>query len=303
MRKATPGFSLWSPKNRHLFAYLLLLPALLLTASIIIYPIISAVDLSFQDVKISRVGRERTPWTFQNYEKLFRSDDFYNASWVTVKLVAIVTASSYVLGLGTALLVNQRFRGRTAARLLVALPWAIPSVVATVAWWWMFDSSFGLINWLLIRMGLIHETINWLSRPGAAFFVIVVVMVWKGYPFVSVMLLAGLQAIPQELYDAAHVDGANAWNRFRYITLPGLRSVRGIALILILLWGFREFEIIYILTGGGPLRSTQTLAIMTYLEAFQFFRVGYGAAIGIITLVIAVVASIFMVRSMSDSIY
>ncbi|MCL4863896.1 MAG: sugar ABC transporter permease [Caldilineaceae bacterium] len=303
MRAAAPTFSLWSPKNRHLFAYLLLLPALLLTASIIIYPIASAIDLSFQDVKISRVGRERTPWTFDNYEKLFKSDDFYNSAWVTAKLVTLVTAFSFILGLATALLVNQRFHGRTAARLLVALPWAIPSVVATVAWWWMFDSSFGLINWVLVRTGLSSETINWLSRPGAAFFVIVVVMVWKGYPFVSVMLLAGLQAIPQELYDAAHVDGANAWNRFRYITMPGLRSVRGIALILILLWGFREFEIIYILTGGGPLRSTETLAIMTYLEAFQFFRVGYGAAIGIVTLIIAVIASIFMIRSMSDSVY
>jgi multiple sugar transport system permease protein len=296
-------FDLWSPKNRNLFAYLLLLPALLLTASIIVYPIISAVDLSFQDVKISKVGRERSPWTLDNYDKLFHSDDFYQSIEVTVKLVLLVTVFSFVLGLCTALMVNQKFRGRTIARLLVALPWAVPSVVAAVAWWWMFDSSFGLINWALIRLGVISETITWLSRPNEAFFVVVVVMVWKAYPFVSVMMLAGLQSIPVELYDAAKVDGANAWKRFLYITMPGLRSVRGIALILVLLWVFRDFPIIYLLTGGGPFRSTQTLAIMTYQEAFQFFRMGYASAIGVVTLFIAIIASFVMIRSTSDSIY
>jgi len=281
----------------------LLLPALLLTASIIVYPIISAVDLSFQDVKISKVGRERSPWTLDNYDKLFHSDDFYQSIEVTVKLVLLVTVFSFVLGLCTALMVNQKFRGRTIARLLVALPWAVPSVVAAVAWWWMFDSSFGLINWALIRLGVISETITWLSRPNEAFFVVVVVMVWKAYPFVSVMMLAGLQSIPVELYDAAKVDGANAWKRFLYITMPGLRSVRGIALILVLLWVFRDFPIIYLLTGGGPFRSTQTLAIMTYQEAFQFFRMGYASAIGVVTLFIAIIASFVMIRSTSDSIY
>lgn len=300
---ADSRFNLWSPKNRNLFAYILLLPALLLTASIIVYPILSAIDLSFQDVKISRVGRERTPWTLENYEKLFRADEFYQSIEVTIKLVVIVSFLCFVIGLATALMVNQKFRGRTIARLLVALPWAIPSVVAAVAWWWMFDSSFGLINWALIRLGLIDETITWLSRPNEAFLVIVVVMTWKGYPFVSVMLLAGLQSIPEELYDAAKVDGANVWNRFRFITMPGLRSVRGIALILIILWVFRDFPIIYLLTGGGPLRATQTLAIMTYQEAFQFFRMGYASAIGVVTLVLCVIASFIMLRSMSDSIY
>ena len=171
--RADSRFNLWSPKNRNIFAYLLLLPALLLTASIIVYPILSAIDLSFQNVKISRVGRERMPWTLANYEKLYHSSEFYQSIEVTIKLVGIVTVFCFLLGLGTALMVNQKFRGRTIARLLVALPWAVPSVVAAVAWWWMFDSSFGLINWALIRLGLISRTINWLSRPHEAFFVIV----------------------------------------------------------------------------------------------------------------------------------
>ena len=166
----------------------------------------------------------------------------FKAIWVTITLVAAVTILSYIIGLATALLVNQRFAGRKAARVLVALPWAVPSVMAAIIWWWLFDSSFGLINWALVRSGISAGMIPWLSTPGAAFFVIVVVMVWKGYPFISVIMLAGLQSIPLELYDAAKVDGANAWNRFRFITLPGLRSVRGIALILIMLWVFPRFS-------------------------------------------------------------
>lgn len=298
-----PRWSLWNPSNRHLFAYLLLLPAVLLTAAIIVYPILSAIDMSFQKIKIAQLGRSRAPWTLANYEELFQSAEFYQAIWVTITLVTAVTALSYVIGLATAVLVNQRFAGRKLARILVAVPWAVPSVIAAVTWWWLFDSSFGLINWALFRAGLVGEMIPWLSTPGAAYFVIVVVMVWKGYPFISVIMLAGLQSIPVELYDAAKVDGASAWNRFRYITLPGLRSVRGIALILIMLWVFRDFPIIYILTGGGPQRTTQTLAIMTYQEAFKFHDFGFAAAIGVITLIISIIASWFMVRRADEPIY
>ena len=300
---APPRWSLWQPGNRHIFAYLLLLPAVLLTAAIIVYPILSAIDLSFQEIKIAKLGRSRAPWTLANYEELFQSPEFYQAIWVTITLVATVTILSYVIGLATAIMVNQRFAGRKLARILVAVPWAVPSVMAAIIWWWLFDSSFGLINWALVRSGLSGEMIPWLSTPGAATFVIVVVMVWKGYPFISVIMLAGLQSIPLELYDAAKVDGANAWNRFRFITLPGLRSVRGIALILIMLWVFRDFPIIYILTGGGPQRTTQTLAIMTYQEAFQFHDFGYAAAIGVVTLVISIIASWFMVRRSDEPLY
>ncbi len=299
----SPRWSLWQPGNRQLFAYLLLLPAVLLTAAIIVYPILSAIDLSFQRIKIAKLGRERAPLTLRNYEELFQSPEFFQAIWVTISLVATVTLLSYVIGLATAVMVNQQFRGRKLARILVAVPWAVPSVMAAIIWWWLFDSSFGLINWALVRSGLSGEMIPWLSTPGAATFVIVIVMVWKGYPFISVIMLAGLQSIPLELYDAAKVDGASAWGRFRFITLPGLRSVRGIALILIMLWVFRDFPIIYLLTGGGPQGTTQTLAIMTYQEAFKFHDFGYAAAIGVITLIISVVASWFMVRRSDEPLF
>ena len=298
-----PALDLASPKNQHKLGYLLLLPAVVMIFLIIIYPLILSVDLSFQDVKIARIGAARKDLTFENYQRLFASAEFWRSCWVTLKLVVTVTAACFVIGMSTALLLNQAFRGRTLARLLVALPWAIPEVVAVVIWWWIFDSSFGVMNWLLVTSGLADRPIGWFSSPGSAFLVVSVVMIWKGYPFVSIMLLAGLQAIPEDLYQAARVDGANAWNRFIHITLPCLSPVLGVTLVLVMLWIFRDFSIIYVLTQGGPVGATQTLAIMTYEQAFGFYKMGYGAAIGVVTLILCAIASRFLVRRTAESIY
>jgi multiple sugar transport system permease protein len=223
--------------------------------------------------------------------------------WVTIKLVVVVSVFCFVLGLGTALLVNNRFRGRTLARLFVALPWAVPEVIAVVIFAWIFDSSFGLMNWLLIQAGLSGQMINWFSDPQAAFWVVAVTMVWKGYPFVSIMTLAGLQSIPEDFYSAAKVDGANVFQRFFYITIPVLMPVLGVTLVLVVLWVFRDFSIIKVLTDGGPLRTTQTLSIMTYEQAFGFFNMGYASAIGIVTLIFCVVASLLMLGRKTQAMY
>lgn len=282
---------------------MLLLPAVLTTAAIIIYPILTAIDISFQQVRIAQLGRVRTDWTLANYERLFTSAEFWQAAWVTVMLVVIVTSCCFLLGMGTALLVNQRFWGRTLARMLIALPWAVPSVVGATIWWWLFDSSFGLVNWMLVRLSLISSPIAWFSYSWSAILVVCVTMIWLAYPFISVMLLAGLQGIPEELYQAARIDGAGDWQCFRYITLPALRPVLAIALVLVALWVFRDFPVIWILTGGGPVRSTQTLAIMTYREGFNFFNMGYAAAIGIITLIICIATSIVMIKRIGRQFY
>ncbi|XWN30966.1 MAG: sugar ABC transporter permease [Devosia sp.] len=288
-----------SPRNTHLFGYLLLLPAVLLIAAIIAYPLILSLDLSFQNVKIARIGAERQPFTLGNYRELLTSSEFWHSAWITLKLIVIVSALCLAIGLSTALMVNQPFRGRRMARLMVALPWAIPEVVVVMIWAWIFDSSFGLMNWLFIQSGLFYEPLAWLSNKTGAFSVIVTAMVWKGYPFVSVMLLAGLQAIPQDYYNAAKVDGASVWQRFMYVTLPCLSPVIGVTMILVILWVFRDFSIIKVLTGGGPINATQTLSILTYDTAFSFFRMGYGAAIGMVTLVMCAIASRLMIGGFS----
>ncbi len=297
-----PLLDLARPSRRHWLGYLLLAPATLLIALIIIYPLIVSFDISFQKVDIVRLDR-RAAFTLVNYQNLFTSAEFWNSCWVTLKLVVVVTGCCVALGLATALLVNNRFRGRTLARLLVALPWAVPEIIAVVIFAWIFDSSFGLMNWLFFRLGLIDQTINWFSDPNAAFTAVVVTMVWKGYPFVSIMALAGLQSIPEDYYNAARVDGANAWNRLAHITIPSLMPVLGVTMVLVLLWVFRDFSIINVMTGGGPLGSTQTLSIMTYEHAFGFFKMGYASAVGVVTLVFCVLASLLMIGRKADGIY
>lgn len=287
---------LWRPGTRHLFGYLLLLPAVFLTLFIIVYPIAVAFDLSFRRVRLMNSAATNLPLTFANYERLVSSPDFWNACIVSLLFVAIVTAACFAIGLGIALLVNQRFRGQRAARLIVALPWAVPEVVAAVTWAWIFDGSFGVMNWTLRELGLVTEQIAWLSQPHTAFAVVTVVMVWTTYPFVAIMLLAGLQAIPRELYEAARVDGASAWQRLLFVTLPCLKPVCGIALVLVILKIFREFTTIFVMTGGGPVGATRSLAVLTYEQAFSFYNIGYAAAIGVVTLIFCCAVSTAIVR-------
>ena len=287
-------FDLARPSRQHLLGYILIAPAVLIVALIIVYPLIISIDLSFQDVKIPRIGEDRKPFTLENYQKMFSSAEFWMACWVTLKLVTVVTIGSLFVGLSTALLVNNKFKGRTLARLAMALPWAVPEVIAVVIFAWIFDSSFGLMSWIFIQLGLTDEMITWVSTPGAAFWAVAITMIWKGFPFVSIMCLAGLQSIPSDFYAAAKVDGASAAKRFRWITIPSLMPVLGVTMILVVLWVFRDFSIIKVLTGGGPLKSTQTLSIMTYDQAFGFFKFGYASAVGVITLIFCVITALLM---------
>ena len=291
------------PSRRHWLGYILLAPAVILVALIIVYPLFVSLDLSFQKVGIARLDQPRKEFTLVNYRRLFSSAEFWYACWVTLKLVTIVTAVCFLVGLGTALLVNNKFKGKTVARLLVALPWAIPEVIAVVIFAWIFDSSFGLMNWILVTSGLSEKMISWFSQPVPAFSVVSVVLIWKGYPFVSIMALAGLQSIPEDFYSAAKVDGANALQRLRYITLPVLMPVLGVTTVLVVLWVFRDFSIIKVLTDGGPVGATTTLSIMTYEQAFGFFNFGYASAVGMVTLVLCVLASLLMLGHRAKAMY
>ena len=296
-----PGLRRLLPKD--LYPFILLSPTILVVVVIIVIPIFSAVDLSFRDVEIIRPNTDLGPLTLVNYQKLLSSPRFWSSLRFSLIYTASVTLFSYLIGMGTALLLNQKFHGRRIARLMIVLPWAVPVVVATNIFWWLFNNTYGLINYGLMSVGLIDRTIDWFLDPIAAMIAVITTTVWKGYPFFTIMLLAALQAIPHDLYDAAKVDGANPVQVFRRITLPALRGVTGIALLINGLWAFREFTIIYVLTGGGPVGATQTVSIMTYLEAFDNFEMGYAAAIGVVTLLISVIGSFFFVRLSSSEFY
>ena len=288
---------------KNFFPYFFLFPAIIFITLIIVYPIVLSLDLSFQDIKIAKLSSPRKPWSLDNYVKLIFSEEFWYACWITIKLIITVVLSCFLLGFTTALLVNKKFHGRKLARLLVALPWAIPEVIAGTVWIWLFDSTSGLINWLFITINLIDKPLNWFSNPTAAFSTICVVMVWKGYPFISIMILAGLQSVPQELYDASKVDGAKVIDQFKHVTIPSISPIIGVSLVLLVLWVFRDFAIITLLTEGGPIGSTRTLAILTYETAFSYYKMGYGSAIGIVTLLFCLVVSIIMIKKSNTQIF
>jgi len=270
---------------------------------VVLYPVITGINISFRRLDIYSPSTPLGSLTLANYASLLETAGFWQAVRVSIIYVAITMVFSLLIGFGTALLLNQRFRGRTLARMLAVMPWAIPPVVAVNIWWWILDPSYGMLNWVLLHLGLIVKPVNWIAAPQPAMAAVSIVTVWKGYPFFVVMLLAGLQAIPPDLYDAGSVDGAGRLATFWHITVPGVRGVLSLATLLTVLWVFREFTIIWVLTGGGPIRATETLAIMTYREAFANLHMGFAAAIGVVTLLISTVASVFFIRQAGKEFY
>jgi multiple sugar transport system permease protein len=303
---AVPGRRrrLGSAARSRLYAFALLAPAVIVVLLVIVYPLVMAAQMSFFDVRVFRVGRGFTgDPSLANYRDMFASAAFWSSLRVTLAYVFWGTVGSFGIGLFTAVLLNQPFRGRFLARILVVLPWPIPGVVAATIFMWMFNSSFGVINYLLLQLGVVASPVHWFTQQGPAFLAVSAATIWKGYPFFTVTLLAGMQSIPRELYEAARVDGASASQQFRFITLPALRPVIGISLVISTLWLFRVFDIIYVMTGGGPSGATETLAIQIYREAFQYFQMSYAAAVGMVTLALSVVATFLYLRLTSKSFY
>lgn len=293
-----------SAARSRLYALALLTPAIVVVLLVIVYPLVIAGQMSFFDVQVFRRDRgfTGTPGWF-NYRDMFENTAFWRSLQVTLGYVFWGTVGSFGIGLFTAVLLNQPFRGRFLARVLVMMPWPIPGVVAATIFMWMFNSSFGVVNYLLLQVGLIDAAVPWFTRSGPAFFAVTAATIWKGYPFFTVTLLAGMQSIPKELFEAARVDGANAVQQFRHITIAALRPVIGISLVISTLWLFRVFDIIFVMTGGGPSGATETLAIQIYREAFQYFQMSYAAAVGMVTLLLSVIATFVYLRLTSKSFY
>ncbi|QMV00882.1 ABC transporter permease subunit [Devosia sp. D6-9] len=269
----------------------LVAPAGLLMTGLLIYPIVQGILLSFFDTRILNYARGKFIG-LANYERLFVDPYFWNAVRVTFIYGAASMVCTYLLGLGFALLLNRNFPGRGLIRTLFILPWAIPEVVAVLIFVWMLDAQFGVINYALVSVGLIREPLAWLANRDLALPALVLVTSWQQFPLAMLILLAGLQTIPKEEYEAAMVDGANAWSRFIHVTMPGLRAVNVVLVLLLILNSFRRVTMIYAMTGGGPARATETLSILTYNTAFDYQRIGYAAAIGTALLVILLVFSL-----------
>jgi multiple sugar transport system permease protein len=275
----------------------LMVPATLLIVLLIAYPIVLMTDLSFHELKLFQIMKGGTsPFTWRNFERVLADGKTYTSLRVTVIYVIASTGISFLWGLATALLLNRPFRGQRLARIVIVSPWAVAAVVASLVWMFLLNGQSGAVNYLLVLAGAIDQPINFPGRYHTALATVIFVSAWKGYPFFTIMLLAGLQAVPRDSVDAARVDGAGPIRRFFGVTLPSLRPVIGVALPLNLLSNFREVETIMVLTGGGPSRATETLALAIYNQTFQYFDVGRAAALGVLVFLLSVVLVIASLR-------
>jgi multiple sugar transport system permease protein len=263
--------------------YLFLVPAFVFFIVIIGYPLVNGILLSFYEKSLiypisNFIG-------IKNYVELMNDSNFWEALENTFVWAITVTSLTLIVGLILALILNQNLKGRGFFRATWLLPWALPTIVASLMWSWIYEPNIGILNFILTKIGLIREPILWLATPFSARLSVLIVAIWKGFPFVMISLLAGLQSIPQELYESAAIDGASTLAKFRYITIPSLLPVISIVTTLQIIWNFNHFDIVYQMTRGGPGNATMLLSTQVYIQAFGATRLGYGAAIATFMLI------------------
>jgi len=277
-------------------ALALLAPTVVLLGVFIAYPFVKGVLLSVTDAKVG------VPGSFvglANFATLMQDSIFRVAVWNTFVYTGVTTVFKLALGLWLAMLLNRHFRGKAFTRAFVLLPFIIPTVLSTFAWKWMFDPTFSVINWALFRIGLITGRINWLGDPDLALISVMIVNVWRGVPFYAISLLAGLQTINPELQEAAAIDGARPWQRFWHVTWPLLLPVTMVVVLFSVIQTFADFQLVYVLTGGGPANATQLFATYAYQIGVGTGLLSQGAAISLAmfpVLLIVVIVQLLYIR-------
>ena len=260
-----------------------------------IFPLIYSLGYSFTDFRAS----SNAPASFvglQNYRDLLNDEHVWNNFSVTAKYVLISVGGQVLVGFGVALLLNHPFGRPGLFRVLLIVPWAIAPVANAVLWKWILNANYGILNAILTQLGLIDGYVTWLGTPNRALDMLLIVDIWKSIPFIALLLLAGLQKIPAMLYRAARLDGANTWQQFRFVTLPSLRTTLAIAIILQTLWSFKLFDLIYVLTRGGPADGSLLLNYLAYRETFNFLHIGNGAAVANVVFFASLILAILYIR-------
>lgn len=278
-----------SVKRTNWLPYWLILPAVLLILGFMIYPMANVIYYSFQNYSINNPLYNGYAG-FSNFAHIFRNDPtFYTSLWVSAQWVFLEVLLQLIFGLTLAMLLNQSFRLRSFFRTVSFLPWAISGVITSTIWSLMLNQNIGVVNDLLIRIGLVHSHIAWTAQPNTAFWAVVVSELWRGIPFFAITLLAAMQTIPAELYEAADVDGAGRWRSFVTVTLPFLKETIILTTLLRGVWEFNNVDLIFNMTGGGPVNSSMTLPMYVANEAIKSGDFGYGSALTVVAFVILLV--------------
>ena len=283
--------------NRLTLPVLMLLPAMIIIVGLVGYPLVRTIYLSFTDTGLGELIYGGSPWVgLDNFAEVFH-DEHLRASLInTVLFGTACVVGTMVLGFGVALLLNQRLKGNWFFAIMVLLPWAVPSIAASAIWKWLFDSRYGFVNWALVELGFDSFTdYAWFAGRFSAYVAIFITVVWQSFPFVALALLAGLQTIPKEMLQAAAVDGAGAWQRFRLVTLPLLRPIIAVLVIFSTIWDFKIFDQIYVMAAGVPDRSADTAAVAAYREGFALSHYGLGSAVAVVLFLILLAFSLVYV--------
>ena len=282
---------------RQVMPLALLSPAVLVTLAIVFFPMIQTAWMSLHNYVLFHP--KNFDWVgLQNYFAIFQDEVFWISLRQTALWIIITVPAQALLGLVTALLLNQSFPWRPVARALIIIPRALPSVVIALMWAWIYDSNYGILNDLLLRIGILETSIPWLANPDTALYAIILTLTWQGFPFFAVMILAGLQSIPRSYYEAASLDGASPLRQFWHITLPGISGVLFTAVLLRTIWVANSMDVIFVMTGGGPGYSTYTLPLYSFLEARTNLNYGYGSALAMtFTLMLLGLVVVYMKRS------
>jgi len=287
--------------NDAILGYLLVAPALLCIIAIALYPVLNTFKLSLYYMKLQLIGLTHFIG-FQNYISLFNDPRFRSASINTVIFTIVSVSLELVIGMIMTLLMNKKFKGTGLVRAAILIPWAIPTIVSALMWKFIYNDQFGLLNDILVRMGVINSYKAWLGSPSLAMGSAIFADVWKTAPFMAILLLAGLQNISYEFYEAAKVDGAGSIRRFFSITLPLLKPTILVALIFRTLDAFRVFDLIFVMTGGGPGNSTETLTIYAYKTLFRNLDFGIGSAIAVVIFIFVFIFAVIYIRLLDKSI-
>jgi multiple sugar transport system permease protein len=276
--------------ERNWLGFWFMLPAAAFLLLFLAYPLGLGIWLSFTD---ARIGRGGAFVGLENYAWLWGDTVFWLSVFNTLLYTGVASVIKFAIGLYLALLLNQHMPFKAIIRAIVLIPFIVPTVLSAIAFWWIYDSQFSIISWALQRLGLIDAYINFLGDPENARASTIAANVWRGIPFVAITLLAGLQTIPQSLYEAATIDGATAWQRFRYVTFPMLTPIIAVVMTFSVLFTFTDFQLIYVLTRGGPLNATHLMATLSFQRAIPGGDLGTGAAIAVAMIPFLLAAILF----------
>lgn len=289
------GQRVWNSR----FDYMYVLPAIVVMLIVIAYPIYYTIELSFFNTPASLSLANKQFIGLDNYIAILSSPIFWKVTWQTIVWTVLSTFFAFLLGLGAALALHREFAGRAMLRGLLLIPWVVSAVAASYVWKWLYHSDFGAIGALFVQLGLSDKPINFIDNTNTALYSLIVVNVWKEFSFAMIMLMAGLQTVPDTLLRAAQVDGASPWQRFWHVTFPHLRGVSTVTVLLLVVQNFNSFIIPFVMTGGGPVGSTQIWITHIYELAFLRQRWGVGAAYAVLLFLIMMTLGYFYVRALT----